>query len=75
MCQAGSLAGRMSCFHHVRRLSYFHNSPCDMAFIGLNVLFLVLPFAWASHFMNVNGAWPHQLTFARMCLFVPLVTF
>lgn len=49
-------------------------SPRNIAFVGLNVLFLVLPFAWASHFMNVNGAWPHQLTFARTSLFVLLVT-
>ncbi|KAI0337882.1 hypothetical protein BDW22DRAFT_1363665 [Trametopsis cervina] len=29
----------------------------------LNVLFLLIPFAWAAHFMNVNGRWPHELTF------------
>ena len=25
---------------------------------------LVIPFAWACHFMNDDGKWPHQVTFA-----------
>jgi hypothetical protein len=31
---------------------------------GINLLFLFMPFAWASHFENVNFHWPHELTFA-----------
>ncbi|KAJ3555454.1 hypothetical protein NM688_g2569 [Phlebia brevispora] len=30
----------------------------------LNLLFIFVPFAWASHFMNEDGKWPHQVTFA-----------
>ena len=35
---------------------------------GLNALFIFVPIAWASHFMNTNGHWPTQLTFACTCL-------
>ncbi|GJE95944.1 calcium/proton exchanger-like protein [Phanerochaete sordida] len=30
----------------------------------INVLFVFMPFAWASHFLNDAGRWPHELTFA-----------
>ncbi|KAF7789151.1 hypothetical protein EIP86_000088 [Pleurotus ostreatoroseus] len=30
----------------------------------INILFLLVPIAWASHFMNTDGRWPHQVTFA-----------
>ncbi|KAF7789150.1 hypothetical protein EIP86_000087 [Pleurotus ostreatoroseus] len=30
----------------------------------INVFFIFLPFAWACHFMNTDGKWPHELTFA-----------
>ncbi|KAI0085229.1 hypothetical protein BDY19DRAFT_966909 [Irpex rosettiformis] len=39
----------------------------------LNVFFIFIPFAWASHFMNTNGHWPTQLTFALCFLsIIPL---
>ena len=34
---------------------------------GLNMLLVLVPFAWASHFCNSDGKWPHHLTFARTC--------
>ena len=37
---------------------------------GLNVLFIFIPFAWACHFENDDGHWPHQVTFAcKSCLY------
>ena len=33
--------------------------------VGINLLFVLVPIAWASHFMNTDGRWPHQVTFAR----------
>ncbi|KAI0804620.1 hypothetical protein BC629DRAFT_1488445 [Irpex lacteus] len=35
-----------------------------LTYSWINVLFIFIPFAWASHFMNTNGHWPTQLTFA-----------
>lgn len=46
-----------------KSLSVVSNVQSNATFAGINILFIFLPFAWASHF----AVWEHVLTFSRTC--------